>query len=267
MRHDSDETEPLWHSDDPAARLAELLSNDAELKVAPLRRDVRLLGMLLGGVIREQSGVELFNTVETLRGLATRHRDTVSDLALMEEAEHLVDRVSVHEAYELTRAFAISFDLTNLAETAHRRRRRRASQHQGDDPPQPGTPAGTLRRLADAGVGLDAVRQHLAAIEVTAVFTAHPTEVSRRTVLYSKRRIAQALDRLDWQPLTKAAAAAQQAIIAAEVTSLWQTDDVRRRRQTVSDEVRMGLDYCASRAARRGRSVQCNPAAHGRRRA
>lgn len=233
----------MWYSADPAARLAELLSNDPELKVAPLRRDVRLLGMLLGSVIREQSGVALYDTVETLRGLATRHRDTMSDLALMEEAEHLVDQVPVHEAYELTRAFAIYFDLTNLAETAHRRRRRRASQHHGDDPPQPGTPAGTLRRLADAGLGLDAVRHHLAAIEVMPVFTAHPTEVSRRTVLFSKRRIAQALDRLDWQPLTKSAAAAQEEIIAAEITSLWQTDDVRRRRPTVSDEVRMGLDY------------------------
>lgn len=243
MTRESDDTEPLWHSDDPAARLAEVLSNDAELKVAPLRRDVRLLGMLLGSVIREQSGVELYETVEKLRSLATRHRDTVSNLDLREDAERLVDDVPVDEAYALTRAFAIYFDLTNLAETAHRRRRRRASQHHGDNPPQPGTPAGTVRRLADAGLGLAAVRQHLAAIEVMPVFTAHPTEVSRRTVLFSKRRIAQALDRLDWQPLTKAAAAAQEAIIAAEVTSLWQTDDVRRRRPTVTDEVRMGLDY------------------------
>jgi phosphoenolpyruvate carboxylase len=243
MPHESDDAEPLWHSDDPAARLTELLSNDAELKVAPLRRDVRRLGMLLGAVIREQSGVELYSTVETLRDLATRHRDTAFDVVLIEEAEHLVDRVPVHKAYELTRAFAVYFDLTNLAETAHRRRRRRAAQHQGDNPPQPGTPAGTLRRLADAGVGLDAVRQHLAAIEVVPVFTAHPTEVSRRTVRFKQRRIAQALDRLDWQPLTKASAAAQEAIVAAEITSLWQTDDVRQRRPTVSDEVRMGLDY------------------------
>lgn len=243
MTHESDDSEPLWHTADPAARLAELLSNDEDLKVAPLRRDVRLLGMLLGGIIREQAGDTLFDTVELLRGLATRHRDTASDPRLMEDAERVVDQVPVHMAYELTRAFAIYFDLTNLAETAHRRRRRRASQHHGDNPPQPGTPAGTLHRLAGAGVSLDAVRQHLAAIEVMPVFTAHPTEVSRRTVLFSKRRIAQALDRLDWLPLTKAAAAAQEAVIAAEITSLWQTDHVRRRQPTVTDEMRMGLDY------------------------
>ncbi len=223
--------EPLWHSEDPAARLAEVLSTDAELKIAPLRRDVRLLGMLLGAVIREQAGIELFNTVEALRGLPRP------------DAERLIDDVPVDEAYGLTRAFAIYFDLTNLAETAHRRRRRRASQHHGDDPPQPGTPAGTLLRLVDAGVALAAVRHHLREIEIVPVFTAHPTEVSRRTVLFKQRRIAQALDRLDWQPLTKAAAAAQEALIAAEITSLWQTDDVRRRRPTVTDEVRMGLDY------------------------
>lgn len=243
MSRDDDDSEPLWHSDDPAARLAEVLSNDAELKIAPLRRDVRRLGMLLGRVIREQSGVELYNTVERLRDLATRHRDGDSDRDLIEEAEHLVDRVSVREAYELTRAFASYFDLTNLAETAHRRRRRRAAQHHSDDPPQPGTPAGTLRRLAEAGMALDAVRRQLASIDVMPVFTAHPTEVSRRTVRFKHRRIAQALDRLDWQPLTRAAAADLEDIIAAEITSLWQTDDVRRRRPTVRDEVRMGLDY------------------------
>jgi len=245
MSHDSDDAEPLWHTENPAERLAEVLSNGAELKVAPLRRDVRLLGMLLGNVIHEQSGDTLFSTVETLRGLATRHRDAESELALREDAERLVDAVSVHTAYELTRAFAIYFDLTNLAETAHRRRRRRAAQHHGDEPPQPGTPAGTLRRLAEAGVGLNAVRQLLAEVEVMPVFTAHPTEVSRRTVLFKQRRIAHALDQLDWQPLTKDAAAAQEAIIAAEITSLWQTDDVRRRQPTVGDEVRMGLDYYA----------------------
>jgi phosphoenolpyruvate carboxylase len=238
---------PLWYSDDPSGRLAELLSNDVELKVMPLRRDVRLLGMLLGGVIREQAGVDLYTLVETLRSLMIRHRDpaVLRHTALMREAEQLVDDVSVQEAYALTRAFAIYFDLTNLAETAHRRRRRRASQHHGDDPPQPGTPAGTVRRLADAGLSLAAVRGHLREIEVVPVFTAHPTEVSRRTVLYKQRRIAQALDRLDWLPLTKPAAAVQEAIISAEITSLWQTDEVRRLRPTVTDEVRMGLDYYA----------------------
>ncbi|MDP1568613.1 MAG: phosphoenolpyruvate carboxylase [Vicinamibacterales bacterium] len=246
-----DLTPPLWAHDDPAARLAELVATDAELKVAPLRRDVRLLGTLLGRVIREQAGVELFNAVEALRTLAIRHRERAqnegasdpADLALMQEAERLVDVLPVHEAYGLTRAFAIYFDLTNLAETAHRRRRRRAARLRRDEAPQPGTLRGTLRRLRASGCDRDAVLGRLREVEVVPVFTAHPTEVSRRTVLFKHRRIAAALDQLDRVPLTDADAAAHEAIITAEITALWQTDDVRRRRPSVLDEVRMGLDY------------------------
>ena len=244
---------PLWGHEDPAARLAELIATDAELKVAPLRRDVRLLGTLLGHVIREQAGIELFNAVEALRTLAIRHRERAetgdetdpADLALMQEAERIVDALPVHEAYGLTRAFAIYFDLTNLAETAHRRRRRRASRLRQDEAPQPGTLRGTLRRLRDAGLDRHAVLDRLRDVEVVPVFTAHPTEVSRRTVLFKHRRIAAALDQLDRVPLTDADAAAHEAIIAAEITALWQTDDVRRRRPSVTDEIRRGLDYYA----------------------
>ncbi len=247
----SDDTPPLWAYGDPADRLAELTATDAELKVAPLRRDVRLLGTLLGHVIREQAGMELFSAVEALRSLAIRHRERAetggetdpADAALMQDAERIVEGLPVHEAYGLTRAFAIYFDLTNLAETAHRRRRRRASRLRRDEAPQPGTPRGTLRRLRDAGLDCHAVLDRLRDVEVVPVFTAHPTEVSRRTVLFKHRRIAAALDQLDRVPLTDADAAAHEAAIAAEITVLWQTDDVRRRRPSVTDEIRMGLDY------------------------
>ncbi|MDP3716367.1 MAG: phosphoenolpyruvate carboxylase [Acidobacteriota bacterium] len=247
------DTRPLWGHEDPASRLAELVATDVELKVAPLRRDVRLLGTLLGHVIREQAGARVFDAVEALRTLAIRHRERAADasetdatgVALMQEADQLVSALPVDEAYSLTRAFAIYFDLTNLAETAHRRRRRRASRLRTGETPQAGTPAGTLRRLRDAGLDADTVIDRLREVEVVPVFTAHPTEVSRRTVLFKHRRIAAALDALDRVPLTDAEAAAQEAIIVAEVTALWQTDDVRRRRPSVIDEVRMGLDYYA----------------------
>ncbi|MDQ3516533.1 MAG: phosphoenolpyruvate carboxylase [Gemmatimonadota bacterium] len=242
-----DQPEPLWKPDDQAERLAELLGRDPEGKTLPLRRDVRSLGTLLGNVIREQEGDALYQAVEAIRNLAIQHRenDPTGQSAPMLEAERIVDSLDVRGAYGLTKAFAIYFELANLAETAHRKRRRRALQLNSDDPPQPGTMLGTLLQMRLAGMSADEALAQLGRVMVIPVFTAHPTEVSRRTVLFKRRRIAESLERLDSLPLTDATAAAEEDRIAAEITSLWQTDEVRRRRPSVIDEVRMGLDYYA----------------------
>ncbi|MDQ3555671.1 MAG: phosphoenolpyruvate carboxylase, partial [Gemmatimonadota bacterium] len=110
-------------------------------------------------------------------------------------------------------------------------------------PPQPGTLRGTLLRLREAGADRDATLERLRRVCVVPVFTAHPTEVARRTVLFKRSRIADALDRLDTLPLPDAEAAAWEEAIAAEITALWQSDEVRRRRPSVRDEIQMGLDY------------------------
>src|SRR5688500_8074530 len=178
--------EPLWKVHDQARRLAELTADAAELKEAPLRHDVRSLGRLLGEVIREQEGDAIFAAVEELRHLAIRHREIEGDRVSppagpddepMRRAEQRVDAMAVADAYRLTRAFAIYFELTNLAETNHRKRRRRATALHADQAPQPGTFRGTLIRLRDAGLDLPAVLQQLARVSVVPVFTAHPTEV------------------------------------------------------------------------------------------
>jgi phosphoenolpyruvate carboxylase len=239
------DAEPLWAAEDQAERLRELAGDDPAVKEAPLRRDVRSLGVLLGDVIREQEGDAVFQAVEELRRLAIEHREMAHagecDEAIR-RAEERVAGVPEREAYALTRAFATYFDLTNLAETNHRKRRRRASLlHPGA--PQPGTFRGTLVRLRDAGFSADDVLEALGRVVVTPVFTAHPTEVARRTVLFKQRRIARALERLDRLPLPNAQAAAQEEAIAGEITALWQTDEVRRQRPSVRDEVQMGLDY------------------------
>jgi len=239
----------LWNADSQAERLAELTAEDARHKEAPLRRDVRSLGMLLGQVIREQEGDPLFQAVEQLRHLAMGHRELedegtgITDDDRMHEAERIVAGLELGEAYRLTKAFSIYFDLTNLAETQHRKRRRRGAQLQPGAPSQAGTIRGTLQRLREAGVGKEAALELLARILIVPVFTAHPTEVSRRTVLFKRGRIAESLERLDRLPLTGAEAALHEAAIAAEITALWQTDEVRRRQPAVADEVRMGLDY------------------------
>jgi len=245
--------EKLWEVEDQAVRLAELTSDSPDLKEAPLRRDVRSLGRLLGEVIKEQTGQTLFDYVERLRLLTIEHRELQSrqhadnsnsaeQYRLMALAREMVGNLTVTDAYQLTRAFSIYFELTNLAETNHRKRRRRAAEVL-KKPPLPGTLRGTLLRMRDAGITADATLDVLRQIKIVPVFTAHPTEVARRTVLFKRRRIARQIEELDHLPLSDNEATKRARAIAAEITSLWQTDEVRRRKPTVRDEIKMGLDY------------------------
>jgi phosphoenolpyruvate carboxylase len=247
----------LWIVTDQAARLAELISQGDDLKEAPLRRDVRSLGRLLGEVLKEQVGDELFAAVEELRSLLIQHRElrvqkpashseTAMAEQLLERAQQIVSRLTIAEAHRMTKAFAIYFELTNLAETNHRKRRRRAAEAAPERLAQPGSFLGTLRRMRAAGVAAQQALEWLRRIEVTLVFTAHPTEVARRTVLFKRKRIAEELEQLDRLPLPEREAEQHAEAITAEITALWQTDEVRQRQPTVRDEIKMGLDYYPS---------------------
>jgi phosphoenolpyruvate carboxylase len=247
----ANKSKPLWRADDQQARLAELIAHsDEPAKDHPLRRDVRSLGAVLGQVLVEQSGQDVFESVEELRRLLIEHRETArrspeqaSAREFMQKAQAIVSAMDLPRAYQVTKAFATYFELTNLAETNHRKRRRRAGMLDREHPPLPGSFRGTLARMKDAGISADAALAALGEIVVTPVFTAHPTEVARQTVLLKRRRIAQQLHQLDQLPLTAEKAEDCENNIRAEVTSLWQTDEVRMAKPTVDDEIRMGLRY------------------------
>jgi phosphoenolpyruvate carboxylase len=230
----------LWYPADQEQRLHELLSADAGTKEAPLRRDVRNLGQLLGWAIEEQCGESLYQSVEQLRQLAIHERE-LAQQSEADPAQEIIRSLSIRKAYELTRSFAFYFELTNLAETNHRKRRRRASQIL--QVRQPGTIRGTFERLRAIGMSAQQALNVLHDILVIPVFTAHPTEVARRTVLSKRRRIAEHLEELDELPLTDHDAEQHQKAIFAEITALWQVDEVRRRQPTVRDEISLGLDY------------------------
>lgn len=155
----------------------------------------------------------------------------------------MIAKMDVTRAYQVTKAFAIYFELTNLAETNHRKRRRRARQLDRQGVPLPGSFQGTLLRMAKSGISAEAALQALRRIRVAPVFTAHPTEVARQTVLLKRRRIAEQLERLDRLPLTIGEALRCEQAIHAEITSLWQSDEVRQSKPSVEDEIRMGLRY------------------------
>jgi phosphoenolpyruvate carboxylase len=239
----------LWNPESWAQRLAELEAQTGELKEAPLRRDVRSLGTLLGVVLREQAGDELFAQVEALRQGTIRRRDAEAHGNAEQAARHdsaameLVHALPVERAILLTRAFAFYFELINLAETNHRKRRRIALRLSGQAGRQRGSLAGTFSEMRRVGIGAEEALNWLRRVLIVPVFTAHPTEAARRTVMFKRRRIGEFLEALDRIPLPAQDMARLEELVLAEITGLWQTDEVRSRRPTVYDEVKMGLDY------------------------
>jgi phosphoenolpyruvate carboxylase len=233
----------LWKPENWPLRLAELEARTGDIKEAPLRRDVRSLGMLLGQVLREQAGDPLFSEVEELRQIAIRRREAQSgeDAQPFASALGSVHSLDTVQAYRLARAFAFYFELINLAETNHRKRRRLSLQLSGEA--QRGSLRGTLRAMRAAGISGEAAVDWLRSISIIPVFTAHPTEVARRVVMFKRRRIADLLEQLDRIPLSDEQLELYEESLTAEITALWETDEVRTRRPTVGDEVKMGLDY------------------------
>jgi phosphoenolpyruvate carboxylase len=205
---------PLWSEGAQAARLGELTADTTDpAKELPLRRDVRSLGILLGRVLVEQEGEAFFDVVEQLRHLLIQHREQPQsagtskpepelNASLMTRAREIIRGLSIEDAYRVTKAFAIYFELTNLAETNHRKRRRRAARMLSGKTPVDGSFRGTLVRMLSAGVSAAAMLDSLRKVKVTPVFTAHPTEITRHTIRLKRRRIAAYLERLDPLPLS-----------------------------------------------------------------
>src|ERR1035437_8494026 len=230
----------LWSPPNWPQRLAELQAPTGELKEAPLRRDVRSLGMLLGEVLREQAGLPVFEAVEELRQTAIAYREVDS------AASSVPNGPARSAAPQPAGALGFSFDLITLAEPTHRKRRRLSSQLDPNAEPQRGSLRGALRQMKLAGVTADQARALLDRICVSPVFTAHPTEVARRAVMFKRRRISDLLEQLDRIPVPESRLEALQQEVIAEITALWQTDDVRHVRPAVRDEIRMALDYYES---------------------
>ncbi|HEX6789390.1 MAG TPA: phosphoenolpyruvate carboxylase [Gaiellaceae bacterium] len=195
---------------------------------APLRRDVRLLGDLLGRVLVEQEGEPLLDDVERIRGLARAARRGADQGELTDA----VAALPLERQASVLRAFATYFQLANVAEQQHRIRRRRAYAH--EERLLEDSLEASFAQLGDVKRGEIEQRVFL-----RLVLTAHPTEAARRTVLTAHQRIAELLGELDDPLLARRDAIERE--LAAEITTLWQTDEVRSKRPRVVDEIRNGL--------------------------
>ena len=210
-----------------------------EAKDEALRADVRRLGELVGEMLAEQGGAGLFERVESVRRTAIRRRE--GEPGAEDELWPLVSELEPATAAELARAFATYFQVVNLAEKVHRIRRRR--DYQRRRLAQNGSLVESVVALRDAGVGPAEMGELLAGLRIEPVFTAHPSEATRRTILEKQQRMAQRLvERLD-PSLTPPEERVLWARVRAEVTSGWQTEQQHQERPTVADEMEHVLFY------------------------
>ncbi len=204
-----------------------------------LRRDVRLLGDMLGGVIRELEGPEALALVEEIRGLARDRRagNQAAGVALDERIAGLDDR----QAQIVARAFSVFFDLVNIAEDRQRVRVLRDRERERDPLPLKESLAGGVAEFQERGLAADAVQAALDRLGVELVFTAHPSEAKRRSIRAKLRRMRKSLEALDHPDLLPRERRRLEAEMHTELAVLWQSEFLRPTRPSVLDEVERGL--------------------------
>ncbi|MBV8342110.1 MAG: phosphoenolpyruvate carboxylase, partial [Gammaproteobacteria bacterium] len=200
----------------------------------PLRDDVHALGALIGEILREQGGAQLFELVEHDRLAAIRGRDGSGE-ARAELAAQVRGRPP-QLARELVRAFSTWFQAVNLAEQVHRIRRRREYFLKDSQRPQPRGVEDAILALKAQGLSQQEVLDLIGSLRIEPVFAPHATEAMRRTLLRKQQRIAQRLlERLD-AGLTPNETRSIWDNIRMEMTAAWQTEELPRERLTVADE-------------------------------
>ncbi len=206
-----------------------------------LRADVHLLGELVGEVLKEQGGPDLFAAVEHVRttAIALRSRDSAArdEQSLLQWAR----QQSNERLLQLVRAFSVYFHLINLAEQQHRVRTLREREQSGA-PLQESIAAG-VASLRSSGVAGEAVQEGARRLEVHPVFTAHPSEARRRTLLHHLERAAELIAQLDDPRLTPRSREAALEALRVRITLIWQTAETRMERPTVLDEVQSVLHF------------------------
>ncbi|MBT2755350.1 phosphoenolpyruvate carboxylase [Mesobacillus foraminis] len=213
--------------------------NDSSL---PLRRDVKMLGGMLGEILVYQGGTELLDTVEKIRIMCKKLRNEFQQ----ETYDELKQEIALLDApmrKQVIRAFSVYFHLINAAEQNHRIRRRREYQLKADVNAQPGSIDSAILSLKDNNITSDIIQNVLDKLSLELIITAHPTEATKRTVLELQKRIADILKNLDNPLISKKELKKLQESLFNEMMALWQTDELRHRKPTVIDEVRNGLYY------------------------
>lgn len=232
----------------PVSRAKKPSSATAALKLAgadknlPLMDDIRLLGRILGEVIREQEGRDIYELIERIRKLSVAYRHK-ADAQAGKSFDKLLKSLSGEQAVSVIRAFSYFSHLANIAEDRHHVRRREIHERAGSQ--QAGSLAFALERLHEAGVRPAEIAKTLHHGFISPVLTAHPTEVQRKSILDAERAVAQLVEQRD-DLHSEREKRDNEAAIRARVTQLWQTRMLRYSKLTVADEIENALSYYQS---------------------
>lgn len=207
-----------------------------------LRRDIRFLGNILGEVLVHQGGNELLDIVEKIRE-ASKSLRAVFLPELHDEFKEMINSLEPGIRHQVIRAFAIYFQLVNIAEQNHRIRRKRDYERSAGEAVQTGTIEAAVRDLKERGFNYSEAQDIIGGMSLELVMTAHPTEAMRRAILDIHKRIADDVAQLDNPTLTFREREQLREKLLNEVLTLWQTDELRDRKPTVLDEVRNGMYY------------------------
>lgn len=205
---------------------------------APLREDVRLLGNLLGETLKLHAGQDLFNQIEQIRALSKGARD--GQVEAEKQLEQLFLSLEDAEILPLTRAFTHFLNFANIAEQYHVVRRRRQSEF-NDTAESPNPLVPLFEKFKQQEISADTLYQQICELKIELVLTAHPTEVSRRTLIQKYDGINTALSKFDQQKLTPRERQAVLADLKQLISSAWQTDEIRQHRPTPIDEAKWGF--------------------------
>ncbi|HDN68944.1 MAG TPA: phosphoenolpyruvate carboxylase [Gammaproteobacteria bacterium] len=206
-----------------------------------LRSRVRLFGNMLGEVLLEQAGADVLSAVEKLRKGYIRLRKQ-DNPALRTRLSRVIDQLSPAHLTAVVRAFNLYFSLVNIAEEAfqHRQRRQQARRH---GPLWMGSFTQTLQEFHDEGMTQEQIQTLLNETLYMPVFTAHPTDAIRRTVMYALRRIFITSEQLSDRRISRDERDEIRHTIKQQIQVLWKTDEVRVNKPTVEDEIRNGLYF------------------------
>ncbi len=205
---------------------------------APLREDVRLLGNLLGETLKEQAGQDLFNQVEQIRALSKGARD--GQVEAERELEKLLSSLGDEEILPLTRAFTHFLNFSNIAEQYHVVRSRRQSEFD-ESLPSPNPLDHLFEKFKQHQISAETLYKQVCELKIELVLTAHPTEVSRRTLIQKYDGINDCLHKFDQQKLTPRERQTVLDDLKQLICSAWQTDEIRQNKPTPIDEAKWGL--------------------------
>src|SRR3989440_368856 len=233
---------------------------DRSGKDTPLHSDIRMLGFALGQAIQRDGGGSIFETVEQLRRKCKRLSSCTEGLphasgtevvqlqneiaALDQDIASIVDACDLDTTIDIIRAFTVYFHLVNTAEQQHRIRRRHSHEIISPSTPQYGSLAGLVAFFKNKKLDVATLQRLLNQLSIELVFTAHPTEATRRSLITKLRRLAALLESHDREDdMTPRQRATWKREMESTISLLWRTDAVRHVRPQLMDEIKMGGYY------------------------